>query len=277
MHVVASLTFSAAALAQTTASGKVEPFRIHSPRYSFDRHGAVYTPPGYSPTLANGYPLLVVFDAAPHLDPNGRPVPRVLDSLVALGRIPAMVAVFLDDSLGGVRTSELGNNARFAEFMGEELVPWVRQHWNVTHDPHRTIVAGSSAGGLGAAFVALQRPDLFGNVLSQSGAFWRGAEGSNAPPYEFLASQVSASPAKDVRFLLDVGSRETGKVLGGTGPVFIEATRRLHDALVARGYSVTYTEIPGGAHWPETWEPRFAPDLVTLAGPWLATGTSTTH
>src|SRR5512142_1349715 len=126
MHAVASLALSAAALAQTTATGKVEPFRIRSPRYAFDRHGSVYTPPGYSPAQANGYPLLVVFDAAPHLDPNGAPVPRVLDSLVALGRIPAMVAVFLDDSLGGVRTSELGNSARFAEFMGEELMPWVR-------------------------------------------------------------------------------------------------------------------------------------------------------
>jgi pimeloyl-ACP methyl ester carboxylesterase len=43
-------------------------------------------------------------------------------------------------------------------------------------DPRRVIVTGSSAGGLAAAYVALMRPDLFGNVLSRSGAFWRGAE-----------------------------------------------------------------------------------------------------
>ena len=88
-------------------------------------------------------------------------------------------------------------------------MPWVRQHWNVTTDPHRTIVTGSSAGGLAAAYVAFERPDLFGSVLSQSGAFWRGNEGSNDAPWEWLTSQYAGAPKKDIRFFLDVGALET--------------------------------------------------------------------
>jgi enterochelin esterase-like enzyme len=46
----------------------------------------------------------------------------------------------------------------------------------------RTILAGSSAGGLGAAYIAFKYPSLFRNVLSQSGACWRRNEASNAAP-----------------------------------------------------------------------------------------------
>lgn len=93
--------------------------------------------------------------------------------------MPAFVAVLVDDSTGAARTAELGNAQRMVGFLASQRVPWARRGWNVTRDPRRVIVTGSSAGGLAAAFVAFSRPDLFGNVWSQSGAFWRGPEGSN--------------------------------------------------------------------------------------------------
>ena len=65
-------------------------------------------------------------------------------------------------------------------------------------------------GGLAAAFVALQRPDLIANVLSQSGAFWRSAEASNDAPFEWLTAQVKASPKKPVKFYVEVGAEENG-------------------------------------------------------------------
>jgi enterochelin esterase-like enzyme len=69
-----------------------------------------------------------------------------------------------------------------------------------TLDLQRVIVAGSSAGGLASAFVAFERPDLFGNVLSQSGAFWRRAEASDRPPYEWLTAHVMSRPKHNIRF-----------------------------------------------------------------------------
>ena len=61
-----------------------------------------------------------------------------------------------------------------------------------------------------------RRPDLFGNVLSQSGAFWRGSEGSNDAPYEWLTSQYAAAARKPIRFLLNVGSTETRGAMGAS-------------------------------------------------------------
>ena len=154
------------------------------------------------------------------------------------------------------------------EFLGTQLLPWVRRGWHATGDPHQVIVTGSSAGGLGAAFVAFARPDLFGNVWSQSGAFWRGAEGSNTAPWEWLTQQVAASPRKDVRFVLDVGELEDHPTLGGSGPNFRDAHRRFRDALKAKGYDVTSTEVPGGNHAPQWWRLRLPVGIVVLSAGW---------
>ena len=196
------------------------------------------------------------------------PLPRVLDSLAASGRAPAFVAALVDDSAGPTRIADLGNAARMARFLARQLVPLVRGRWNVTRDPRRVIVTGSSAGGLGAAYVAFMRPDLFGNAWSQSGAFWRDAEGSNDPPYEWLTTQVRAAPRKDVRFALDVGALEDHATLGGAGPDFLGASRRFRDALVARHYDVAYTEVPAGNHAPRWWSERLAAGIAALSAGW---------
>ena len=264
-------SLAAAARAQlpngAPGAGRVDSMAVRSAILGADRTVWVYTPPGYDASRSD-YPLLVAFDGSDYVSRDGMNVPHALDSLLAAGATPALVAVFIDDGSGAQRIAELGNSARFTRFLAEELVPWVRTRYRVTRDPRYTVITGSSAGGLAAANAALAHPELFGNVLSQSGAFWRGDEGSNGAPYEWLTAQVTRTPKRDVHFLLDVGSRETLRVLGGTGPVFIEANRRFRDALAAKGYSLAYTEVPDGVHAPVTWRPRLPVDLVAITGGW---------
>jgi enterochelin esterase-like enzyme len=247
-------------------SGQVELHVLQDSAYHRARRVWVYTPPGYNPDRASPYPLLLAFDGEEYRDTM--PLPAVLDSLLAAGAAPAFVAILIDDSTGPVRIADLGNAPRMVTFLAEQLVPWARKGWHVTKDPHRVMLTGSSAGGLGAAFAAFARPDLFGNVWSQSGAFWRGANASNAAPWEWLTGEVARSPARDVRFALDVGALEDHATLGGSGPNFLEASRRFRDALQARGYSLTSTEVPGGVHAPETWRTRLGYGIVALAGGW---------
>jgi len=123
---------------------------------------------------------------------------------------------------------------------------------------------GSSAGGLAAAYVAFRRPDLFGKVLSQSGAFWRGNEGASSP-YEWLTDQFAQKPKRPLTFYLEVGSKETLRAVG-VGPVFVEANRRMRDALIAKGYIVLYKEVPGGMHSPESWRLHLADGIAALSG-----------
>ena len=249
--------------------GALEAHVLYDSSYHRPRRVWIYTPPGYDARRAEPYPLILAFDGDEYRDTM--PLPRILDSLVTARRAPAFVAVLVDDSAGPARIADLGNAPRMPAFLAKQLLPFVRRGWHVTTDPHRVIVTGSSAGGLGAAYVAFARPDLFGNVWSQSGAFWRGADASNDAPYEWLTQQVKTSPKKDVRFFLDVGELEDHPTLGGSGPNFRDANRRLRDALEAKGYAVTYTEVPGGNHAERWWRERLAVGIVALSAAWTAT------
>jgi enterochelin esterase-like enzyme len=214
----------------------------------------VYTPPGYDAAAKTPYDLLIAFDGREYVEDIA--LPAILDALLAEKKAPAFVAVLIDNGTGAPRLADLGNRESFAEFLSGQLIPYVRERWTVTRDPRHTIVAGSSAGGLAAAFVAYRHPEVFGNVLSQSGAFWRGPEASNEPPFEWLTGQYAASPRKDTRFVLEVGSRESAGALGGSAPSILEANRRLRDTLLRKGYDVAYTEVPDGTHSTETWRAR---------------------
>lgn len=261
-----SLCFLAVAAVPLPAQARLTAHVVADSTYHRARRVWVYTPPGYDARREAPYPLILAFDGDEYRDTL--PLPRVLDSLAAAGAAPEFVAVLVDDSSGAVRLADLANVARMASFLAGQLMPWIRSGWHVTTDPARVIVTGSSAGGLGAAFVAFTRPDLFGNVWSQSGAFWRGAEASNQAPWEWLTRQVTASPRRNVRFILDVGALEDHPTLGGRGPNFLGANRRFRDALTAKGYDVTYTEVPGGNHAPAWWSQRLPAGIVALSAGW---------
>ena len=263
-----ALTFVGAArlVAQSASAGKIEAHTVFDSSYHRSRQVWVYTPAGYDANATTPYPLIVAFDGDEYRDTM--PLPMVLDTLLAAKKAPAFVAVLVDNGEGAVRIADLGNAPRMADFLANQLVPWARKGWRVTTEPKRVIVTGSSAGGLAASYVAFTHPELFGNVWSQSGAFWRGAEGSNSAPYEWLASQVKAAPAKPVRFMLDVGALEDHATLGGAGPNFLHASRRFRDALEAKGYEFTYTEVPGGNHAPQWWKTRLADGIVLLSAGW---------
>jgi enterochelin esterase family protein len=244
--------------------GDVQPFKVASRHQGKDRQVWVYTPPGYAASRDSSLGLLIAFDGGEYL--GDIPLPRILDSLLAAGRIPPLVSVLVDNAGGAARLDDLANRAWFVDWLSDELLPWVRRGWRVTRDPRRVIVTGSSAGGLAATFAALKRPDVFGNVLSQSGAYWRGAEASNDPPYAWLEKQVRRWPHADVRFWLEVGSTESRGALGGAAPSILATNRALRDTLRANGYRVTYGEVPNGVHAPQTWAPRLPVGLVLLAG-----------
>ena len=252
-----------AAQSPEVGAGATAEVTIPSTTYPGGRHAWVYTPAGYPASCRSACNLLIAFDGSMYL--GAMPLPEILDSLIAAKRTPPAVAVLFDNGAPPGRIQDLANSRRFATFVAEELLPWVRTRYAVTRSAQHTILAGSSAGGLGAAYVALQYPSLFGNVLTQSGAFWRGNEASDAPTYEWLTQQYDASPKAAVHFFMDIGSRETVGALRGAAPSLLDANRRLHDVLVRKGYVVEYFEVPNGQHSPDTWRTRLPLGIVALA------------
>src|SRR5262249_57066511 len=136
------------------------------------------------------------------------------------------------------RNVELSNDPRFTDRIADELLPDVRRRWRATADPAQTVVMGSSTGGLASAYAAFRRPEVFGNVLSQSGAFWLGATREDSGR-EWLTGELDAAPRKPIRFVLQVGVVE-GKPTPAHGPSIPATNRRLPDLLPAHGYRPTY-------------------------------------
>ncbi|HET9399617.1 MAG TPA: alpha/beta hydrolase-fold protein [Candidatus Acidoferrales bacterium] len=251
------------AIRSGAASGKIEELPIHSKILNSDRQAWIHTPPGFDVTRSQAYPLLVCFDGQVYASQNYMPVPTIVDNMIADGRIPPLVVVLVGQSPQPNRNIELSNNQPFLDFVADELLPQVRQRWHATADPHQTIVTGSSAGGLAAAFFAFRRSDVFGNVLSQSGAFWPGRE-RNDPEHEWLTRQFESSPKLTVRFVLQVGLLERGPT-PGNGPSILETNRNLYRVLKTRGYEVHYTEVSGG-HEPLNWRGNISDGLIQLIG-----------
>ena len=236
-------------------AGKLERFQLKSVILGKERGISVYTPPGYDEKQKGEYWLLVLLDG--FLYRSSIPTPTILDNLIHAGKVPPMVAVLIDNPRDS-RVSDLGYDPVFVEFLSKEVLPWIHEHWNVTHDPRKCIVSGLSMGGSEAAFVALRRPDLFGNVLSQSGSF---ADGNGKDvKWEWLASQYKASPKLPLTFFIEEGRLED---VSRDGPTGLTANRHFVEILKSKGYPTTYEEV-GGSHEPVHWRGVLVEGLISL-------------
>ena len=242
------------------AKGEVRRLGFRSTILKNDRRVWVYTPPGYALT-SGPHHLLILFDGSSYV--NTIPAATVLDNLLAKGLIPPTVAVLIDSINAEVRLRELTCYPPFDEFLIKEMLPWVHQNYHVTSEPTQIIVGGASFGGFAATCVAFRHPEVFGNVLSQSGSFWWKPESDSE--YEWLTRQLVASPRLPIRFYLEVGLLENINPAREDSPTNLIANRHLRDVLQARGYSVRFQEVSGG-HDYFPWQSTFADGVLALIG-----------
>jgi enterochelin esterase-like enzyme len=212
----------------------------------------VYRTPGFR-AGPETTPVLVMFDGDEAQKLLKAPV--ILDNLFAEARIPPLVAVFLVQSYEH-RETDLGCSPTMNRFLVKELMPWLHDKLGIQTEPQRVVAAGASLGSLAAVFVALEHPEVFGRVLSQSGAFWWGKSDAEG---EWLTAELSSRPGRDVTFYLDVGLMETNG-----GPLSqLETNRRFLKVLREKGYEVIYKEFNGPHAFP-CWRAQFPDALVSL-------------
>lgn len=237
--------------ASTAPKGTVQLYHLPGPRRAWVYMaasiaiGSLYDLPG----RLGGYPLLIAFDGRLYKDLLQ--VPAMLDHLVATGQIPPVIALFVDQP----NRQELLCEPAFADYMAQQVMPWLRENFPVTTAPAQTVLTGSSYGGLAAVYLGLRHPQLFGKILSQTGWFrWR-PEGD--PDFHWLPRAVAQLPKLPLHFYLDVGTLEVAQMRDG-GPTQLAANRHLRDVLVSKGYPVTYVEYSGGHDSSSLESPLFA-------------------
>ncbi len=245
-------------------TGRVQRDKFTSKLLGNERPIWIYTPHGYSADK-KPYGLLVLSDGGLYV--NTAHVATTLDNLIAAGVIPPLVAVMVDNPN---RWRELSCNPQYADFLAQEIVPWARATYHATDRPEQTIIGGTSLGGLAAAFVAFKHPEVFGNVLSQSGDFrWKPDDDKE---WEWLNRQFAASPRLPLRFSFEAGLLEGAwwwRYLPQRDPVpqptLLVSNRNLRDTLTSKGYAVHYSEFNGN-HGLLNWRGTLASHLIALIG-----------
>jgi enterochelin esterase-like enzyme len=142
-----------------------------------EREVAVYLPADYSEA---GTPWLALWDLAAftnagpgHLNwrNQGENLQDRLDRLIGQGEMEPVVVVIPDcyTSLGGNQYVNSVGVGRYADYLVQELVPFVEEHVNVWRGREGRAVFGKSSGGYGALYHAMQYAETWGAAASHAG------------------------------------------------------------------------------------------------------------
>ncbi len=228
----------------------------------------VYTPPGYSAT-AGPFPLVVLFDGFTYVSAAGNNAPATLDNLITDGQMRPAIVCFVNSVNRGVEQGYAGADV-YGDAIVRELLPQLRSAYAISPSARDTVIGGFSAGGLAASLIALRHSAVFGNVLSQSGAFRLRKPGGEEPTS--IARMWLEAPRMPVRFYLETGLYENAPSANlplhemALDEGITASNRHFRDVLVARGYDVTYRET-ATAHESVHWRSTLADALMTLLKP----------
>lgn len=85
---------------------------------------------------------------------------------------------------------------KYGEFIVNTLKPYIDSHYNVRTDKNSTGIGGSSMGGLISYYIGMKYPDVFGQVLSFSPAFWMYSEDTIASVVDSYDYSNTDNPPK---------------------------------------------------------------------------------
>ena len=219
----------------------------------YTRNVTVYIPAGY--VAGTPAPVIVVQDGPE------KSLPPVLDNLISQHRVPAMVAVMIQNGGGDAQGSERGleydtMSGRYADFVETEVFPLVDKNYGVriSKDPDARAAMGVSSGGVAAFSMAWFHPELYHRVITYSGTYVNQASPLDpATPHggwEYHEHLIPGIPPKPIRLWLQVGDRDllNPNSLRDGMHDWVEANHRMATVLKARGYHYQYVFCLDSGH-----------------------------
>ena len=172
-----------------------------------ERDFNVYLPAEYS-EAGSAFSALWDFAAFTNAGPGhlnwknqGENLPQRLDRLIGSGAMPPVVVPMPDcySSLGGNQYINSPSVGRYADYVVDELVPFLSQHVNVVDNRSGRGAFGKSSGGYGALVHAMYYPETWGGVASHAGDI--GFEWVYRPEFPKAAAMLAALDGDPYRFL----------------------------------------------------------------------------
>jgi len=187
----------------------------------------VFVPAQYNPKKPAN--VLVFQDGQRATNPNGSlRLPAVMENLIGKGKMPVTIGIFITpgnlsetypDNLAfsnpNHRKEEYDAlNDTYARFLIEEMLPEVGKTYNLTDDPEKRAIGGTSSGAICAFTVAWQRPDVFRRVISMIGSYTSigyqpAADGKPMiPGGDLYPTLIRKNPIKPIRIYLQDGEHD---------------------------------------------------------------------
>ncbi len=231
----------------------------------------VYVPSQYTP--AEPAALMVFNDGqAFKAEPGDVQAHRVIDNLIYRREIPVMLGVFINPgrrpdqpeptprSWGDRNTNRPEEynalNDKYPRVIVDELLPALREDYNISENPEFYGIGGSSSGGIAAFTVAWHRPDHFRKVFSFVGSYVN-LGNRNGHTYPDIVRQSARKP---IRVFLQDGRNDNRFGSRGNDPNerdWFYQNVRMAEALTEKGYDVNYAwgignhgQKQGGAIFP---------------------------
>ena len=224
----------------------------------YGRKWALYIPKQYDPSKEAC--LMIFQDGLGYSAAKGQwRVPTVFDNLIAQGKMPVTIALFINPGFipdpkkptaKDAKGKPLGKSNRsfeydnvtdlYPQFLVDEMIPLAESKGvKFSKDPLRRGIAGASSGGICAYNAAWQRPEAFSKVFTTIGSFTnirgvisKGVEkGGNLYPQMILDT-----PKKNIRIFSQDGSHDLTNEFG----VWPEANKAMAAAWKAKGYDFQF-------------------------------------
>lgn len=229
-------------------------FTLPSNVYAGTQHTYwIYVPAQYDPSVAVS--LMIYNDGQAFMNPDGNMrAQNVMDNLIFRRELPVMIAVFINPGRRPDQpepnATEWGDNTtnrrieynslddKYARVIVDELLPVLYKQFNISRDPERHGIGGSSSGAIAAFTVAWEKTDQFRKVLSDVGSFVD-LRGGNAYP-----DIIQKAERKPIRIFLCDGRNDNRGM--GLDPSYNQARDwfyqnvRMMKALSEKGYDLNY-------------------------------------
>lgn len=175
-----------------------------------------------------------------------------------------------------------GKGRAYCRYVGQELVDYVRNTFNLSMDKEDTFIGGLSMGGFGAIHTGLYYPETFGKIVAFSSALIIHNIKNKAEDFEdAIADYVYytsvfgdlnklETSVNNPEYLIHVLKKEKKTIPDiymacGTEDFLIEENRAFHKFLQEEEVDVEYIESPGIHNW-DFWNYYLEPSIKWLIG-----------
>lgn len=250
---------------------KMEEHHLYVPYYNHHRRIRVLLPENYYDEAWQHYPVLYMHDGQNVFyskESYSGYSWKIIPTLKNHKELPKLIVVGIDnagerrlDEYGPWRTNTGtgdfshagGAGMKYADWLAQQVKPFIDQHYRTRPERENTLLAGSSMGGIITAYIGAQYPDTFGHLGVFSLASWFSES-------DFLHFLHHHPLNINSRVFIQVGTNEgdeiDAKFVQNMNQAYIDCALHYYQALLRTGHpldkirlKIMANEIHHEKHW----------------------------